>query len=158
MARWRQSASHLARGAFRSAQVTADDSTDIRAVLWTKFAFICAHAGITAAVGLPIGEIRAQPASRELFRRLAADVCAVAAAEGVDLPSDLPDTTLGFADGLEPGSGSSLHHDLVHGRRMELDTLLGDVVRRGEHLGVEVPTSRAVYGVLQPWAARANSR
>ena len=140
---------------FRAANVTADDSSNIRAVLWSKFAFICAQAGVTAAVRLPIGEIRSQPAGRELFRNLAAEVCAVAAAEGVELPADLPDKTLDFADALEPGGGSSLYHDLVHGRRMELDTLLGEVIRRGEQRGVDVPTSRAVYGVLQPWAARA---
>lgn len=157
---WRGGASRRVASlveAFRSAKVTADDSSNIRAVLWSKFAFICAHAGITAAVRLPIGEIRSQPSGRELFRSLAAEVCAVAAAEGIDLPADLPDKTLGFADTLEPGSGSSLHHDLVHGRRMELDALLGEVIRRGERGGVEVPASRAVYGVLQPWAARANS-
>jgi 2-dehydropantoate 2-reductase len=141
--------------AFRSAGVTADESSYIREVLWSKFAFICAQAGLTAAVRLPIGEIRSQPAGRELFHNLVTDVCAVAAAEGVELPTDLPDKTLGFADALEPSGGSSLLHDLVQGRRMELDTLLGEVVRRAELRGVEVPTSRAVYGVLQPWAARA---
>lgn len=140
---------------FRHAEVTAEASEDIRAVLWSKFAFICAQAGATAAVRLPIGEIRTQPAARELFRGLAAEVCAVAAAEGVRLPPDLPDRTLGFADDLAPGGYSSLHHDLVHGRRMELEALHGEVVRRGRRLGVEVPYSRAVYGVLQPWAARA---
>jgi 2-dehydropantoate 2-reductase len=140
---------------FRAADVTADESTNIRVALWSKFAFICAQAGVTAAVRLPIGEIRSQPAGRALFRDLAAEVCAVAAAEGVELPADLPDRTLGFADALEPAGTSSLHHDLVHGRRMELDSLLGEVVRRGELRGVDVPASRAVYGVLQPWAARA---
>lgn len=141
--------------AFRAAEVTADDSANIRAVLWSKFAFICAQGGATAAVRLPIGEIRSQPASRALFHNLAAEVCAVATAEGIDLPADLPAQTLAFADALEPGAHSSLHHDLVHGRPMELDALLGEAIRRAEHRGVEVPTSRAVYGVLQPWAARA---
>jgi 2-dehydropantoate 2-reductase len=136
------------------AGVSAEASPDIRAVLWSKFAFICAQAGVTAATRLPIGEIRAQPASRQLFADLAAEVCAVAAAEGVRLPAELPRRTLAFADALEPAGFSSLHHDLVSGRRMELDALLGEVVRRGERLGVAVPASRAVYGVLQPWAAR----
>lgn len=142
----------------RAANVTADDSSDIRAVLWSKFAFICAQAGVTAAVRLPIGEIRSQPAARQLFRDLAAEVCAVAAAEGIELPADLPGKTLDFADALEPGGGSSLYHDLIHGRRMELDALLGEVIRRGEYRGVDVPASRAVYGVLEPWAARGTNR
>jgi 2-dehydropantoate 2-reductase len=140
---------------FRAAGVDTEESSDIRGVLWAKFAFICAQAGVTAAVRLPIGEIRSQPAGRELFRALATDVCAVAAAEGVDLPVDLPARTLGIADALDPNSFSSLHHDLVHGNRLELDALLGEVIRRGERRGVDVPTTKAVYGVLAPWAARA---
>lgn len=139
----------------RAADVDAEESPDIRTVLWSKFAFICAQAGVTAATRLPIGEIRSRPAGRELFRALAAEVCAVAAAEGIDLPTDLSDTTLGMADAVDPGSFSSLHHDLVHGHRLELDALLGEVVRRGAARGVDVPATRAVYGVLEPWAARA---
>lgn len=140
--------------AFRAAEVDAEETPDIRSVLWSKFAFICAQAGVTAAVRLPIGEIRSRPAGRELFRRLAAEVSSVAAAEGVGLPADLPDTALGLADSVDASSYSSLHDDLVHGRRMELDSLLGEVLRRGDRHGVEVPATRAVYGVLEPWAAR----
>lgn len=139
---------------FRAADVDVEESADIRSVLWSKFAFICAQAGATASVRLPIGEIRSRPAGRELFRNLAAEVVAVAAAEGITLPAELPDTALGMADAIDPDSFSSLHHDLVHGRRMELEALLGEVVRRGERHGVDVPTTRAVYGVLEPWAAR----
>ncbi len=140
--------------AFHEAGVDADESERIRSVLWSKFTFICAQAGVTAASRLPIGEILAVPAGRELFRDISAEACAVAAAEGVVLPADLPDRNLGFADRLEPDGTSSLYHDLVHGNRMELDALLGEVVRRGDCHGVPVPTSRAVYGVLAPWAAR----
>jgi 2-dehydropantoate 2-reductase len=139
--------------AFRSADVTAEESPNIRVVLWSKFAFICAQAGTTAAARLPIGEIRARPAGRRLFRDLVAEVCAVAAAEGIELPADLPDQTVDL-DSLDPESFSSLHHDLVHGRRMELDELHGEVLRRADVRGIEVPATRAIYGVLQPWAAR----
>jgi 2-dehydropantoate 2-reductase len=141
--------------ALRTAGVTADATEDIHAVLWSKFAFICAQAGTTAAARLPIGEIRSHPASRKLFRDIAAEVCTVAAAEGIQLPGDLADRHVAFADGLEPNSYSSLHHDLVTGRRMELDALLGEVVRRARRLGVAVPASEAVYAVLEPWTARA---
>jgi 2-dehydropantoate 2-reductase len=141
-------------GAFVEAGVDAAESTDIRSVLWSKFAFICAQAGVTSASQLPIGEIRSVPAGRELFRGIAAEACAVAGAEGVTLPADLPDRHLEFVDRLDPGDRSSLYHDLSHGNRMELDALLGEIVRRGERHGVATPASRAVYGVLAPWAAR----
>lgn len=140
--------------ACRAAGFGAEESDDIRATLWTKFAFICAQAGTTAAIRLPIGEIRTARASRELFRRLSAEVCDVARAEGVNLPADLPDRHLAFADTLDAGSYSSLHHDLTHGHPMELDALLGEVVRRGAHSGAATPMSEALYAVLQPWQLR----
>ena len=40
-------------------------------MLWAKFAFICAQAGMTAAVRLPIGEIRTAAAAWAAFSRLA---------------------------------------------------------------------------------------
>lgn len=141
----------------QDARVDAEETDDVRRELWSKFAFICAQAGATAAVRLPIGEIRSHPASRQLFADLAGEVCAVAAAEGVALPPEMVDRALEMADRVDPHSFSSLHHDLVHGRRMELEALLGEVVRRGEQLRVDVPVSQAIYGVLQPWAALAES-
>jgi 2-dehydropantoate 2-reductase len=140
--------------AFRAAGVDIDESPDIRAVLWSKFSFICAQAGVTSASRLPIGEILASPAGRDLFRSISAEVCAVAAAEGVVLAPDLPDKNLRFAEQLEPDSTSSLYHDLVHGHRLELDALLGEVVRRGENHGLDVSASRVLYAVLAPSAAR----
>jgi 2-dehydropantoate 2-reductase len=140
--------------ACRTAGFEAEETGDIHAVLWAKFAFICAQAGTTAAIRLPIGEIRTAPASRDLFRRVAAEVCQVARAEGVALPTDLPDRHLAFADGLEPGGYSSLYHDLTHGHPMELDTLLGEAIRRGARAGVATPMSQALYAVLQPWQIR----
>jgi 2-dehydropantoate 2-reductase len=144
-------------GACQAAGFGAEQTDDIRSTLWTKFAFICALAGTTAAIRLPIGDIRTAPASRDLFRRIAAEVSEVARAEGADLPVGLPDRHLAFADALEAGSYSSLHHDLTHGRAMELEALLGQVVRRGTRAGVATPMSEALYAVLQPWQLR-NSR
>jgi 2-dehydropantoate 2-reductase len=59
-----------------------------------------------------------------------------------------------MAQAIEPGSFSSLHDDLVAGRRMELEALHGFIVRRAAEHGLAVPMSEAVYAILQPWAAR----
>lgn len=139
---------------FQDAGVDAELSATIQAVLWSKFAFICAQAGMTATVRLPIGDIRTVPEARELFRRIVEEVITLAAASGVELPADTVDRHMSFADGLESGGFSSLHHDLTHGRRMELETLHGTVVRLAKERGVATPMSEAIYAILRPWAAR----
>jgi hypothetical protein len=59
-----------------------------------------------------------------------------------------------FARRLEPGTFSSLHFDLVHGKPMELDALHGELVRRARRAQVPVPVAQTIHGVLRPWAVR----
>ena len=132
----------------------AELSANITTVLWTKLAFICAQAGMTAAVRLPIGQIRTVDAAWAAFQRLVAEVAAVAEAAGNPVPPSAQQRILTMAQAVEAGSFSSLHDDLVAGRRMELEALHGFVVRRAAELGVPVPMSEAVYAILQPWAVR----
>src|SRR5215469_12061373 len=136
------------------AGIAAELSASIKTVLWAKLAFICAQAGMTAAVRLPIGEIRTTPAAWVAFSRLVAEVCAVAEADGNPVPPAARERALALAQAAEPGSFSSLHDDLVAGRQMELEALHGFVVRRAAQHGIAVPVSEAVYAILQPWAIR----
>jgi 2-dehydropantoate 2-reductase len=140
--------------ACRKADIDAELSEDIRQVLWDKFSFICAQAGMTAAVRLPIGEVRTVEESWAAFRRVVEEVCAVAAAEGIELPHDTPERHASFAERLEPGGYSSLYDDLTNGRRMELEALHGTVVRRARRHGIPVPVCEAIYAILRPWAVR----
>ncbi len=139
---------------FTRAQVPAELSSNIRQVLWDKFAFICAQAGLTAATRLPIGELRRVPETWALFRTVVEEVCALAAAEGVPLPPDTVDRHLGFAERLEPDATSSLYHDLVHGRPLELEALHGTVVRLARRHHLPVPACETLYALLRPWALR----
>jgi 2-dehydropantoate 2-reductase len=45
---------------------------------------------------------------------------------------------------------SSLHFDLTHGKRLELEALHGHAVRLGERYGIPTPTVFAVYAALLP--------
>jgi 2-dehydropantoate 2-reductase len=132
----------------------AELSERIKTVLWAKLAFICAQAGMTAAVRLPIGEIRTVDAAWAAFGRLVAEVAAVAKADGTPLSPAAQQRALDLAQAVEPGSFSSLHGDLVAGRRMELEALHGFVVRRAAEHGVAVPITEAIYAILKPWAVR----
>jgi 2-dehydropantoate 2-reductase len=138
----------------QKAGIDAVLSEEIQRVLWDKFAFICAQAGMTAAVRLPIGNVRAVNESWIAFHRIVEEVSAVAAAEGIELPPDAVKRHSDFAERLEPTGYSSLYDDLSNGRRMELEALHGAVVRRALHHDIPVPVSETVYAILRPWAVR----
>jgi 2-dehydropantoate 2-reductase len=128
---------------------------DVVVELWRKFAFICAQSGMTAATRLPVGVLRETDASWEMYRRIVAEVTAVARASGVDVPEGTVAEWLDFARELDGEMYSSLHYDLTHEKRMELDALNGSVVRHADDVGVDVPMNEAVHAILRPWADRA---
>jgi 2-dehydropantoate 2-reductase len=141
---------------FRKAEIDSDLADDIRVVLWDKFAFLCALAGLTAVTRLPIDELLKVPETRELFRQMVHEVSLVARAEGVELAGDIVDQKTAFAETLGPDSFSSLHHDLVTGHRLELDALHGELRRRAARHGLSVPVGEVIYALLRPWeVARA---
>jgi 2-dehydropantoate 2-reductase len=135
--------------------IEAAIAPDIRVALWSKWAFICAQAGLTAATQLPLGEIRTSPAAWGLFEQVVTEAWRIGRAEGVPLPDDMVEQHMRFAAGLEPEARSSLYDDLAAGRRMELDALLGELVRRADLNRVSAPAASALYALLEPWARRA---
>ncbi len=139
-------------GACEGAGIDSALVPDIRVALWTKYAFICAMASLTAATRQPVGVIRETSPTWELFRQVLSEVGDVGRAEGVTLPDDLVARHLAMAMSLQPNLYSSLHDDLVSGRRMEVEALLGEIVRRAGRVGVRVPVCSVLYAILLPQA------
>src|SRR6266705_1277751 len=124
--------------------VTVEVSADIQQVLWEKYLMICAQAGMTALTRCPIGVIRDTPETWRMYRAIVEELARVGRAAGVRLPLDVVDRIAKAAGTLAPDAYSSLYHDLVHGRLLELDALHGHAVRLGERLGVPTPMLVAV--------------
>jgi 2-dehydropantoate 2-reductase len=136
---------------FKDAGIATEIQPDIKVVLWGKFAFICGFSGVTALTRLTAGPILATEETTALFRGTVAEVEAVARSHGVALPAGLVEQWLKVARGLEPWAKGSLAHDLESGRRLELESLNGTVVRLGQSRGVPTPLNFAIYAALKPF-------
>ena len=91
----------------------------------------------------------ALPSIRELQRAVVAEVVAVAAADGVDLP--LP-RSLEAMEGIAaamPAQLSSTAQDMARGKPSEIDHLNGFVARRGRELGVATPANQALHALVK---------
>src|SRR5690606_25385414 len=140
------------RDACVHAGIDVDLSLDIRQAIWQKFVFLSGFSGVTSAVRAPIGPIRENPQARAFLRDAIDEAVQVARAEGVALPADYAEDRMAFADQLPATMTSSMHHDLERGNRLELAWLSGDVLARGERLGVPAPCSRAIVAMLSIYA------
>jgi 2-dehydropantoate 2-reductase len=137
-----------AADAFRSAGVETVVSDDIRRVTWEKFVFLSALSGLTALTRKPIGEVRANPATRGLLLEALREGVAVAGAEGAGMDDAFAQKQLETIDSLPAGMLSSMAQDLLRGRRLELPWLSGAVVRRAGKHGLRVPAHQAIHAAL----------
>ena len=131
--------------------ISAQLSGEIQRILWEKYLLITALSGMTALTRCPIGLIRSTPATRRMLKLLLEEVTALASASGVPLSPDAVEHALSMVDRLAPTSYSSLHHDLIHGRPLEIEALQGYAMRLGERLGIPTPMLFAVYAALKPF-------
>jgi len=139
------------REALAGADIQAEAAADCRVPIWEKFIFLAPIAGLTAAARLPIGPAWAQPAFRETFDRAMAEVEALARHAGVPVAADVRAQKLRYLDASPPAMRSSMMVDITSGRPLELEALMGAVVRRGIAAGIPTPVMATLYGVLKPF-------
>ncbi|MEZ5319005.1 MAG: 2-dehydropantoate 2-reductase [Vicinamibacterales bacterium] len=139
--------------AMLAADIQAEAVADARVPIWEKFIYLAPFAAFTGAARTPIGPIWSHPAARAAFLDAVGEVEAVARASGVAVAPDMRARITAYVESIPPTTRSSLLIDLAQGRRIEVESLAGSVVRRGEAAGVPTPRMAALYAVLQPHAA-----
>jgi 2-dehydropantoate 2-reductase len=136
-------------GDWSAAGVAASAEDDGRRVCWEKLCLLAPLSGLTAVTGRTVGELRQLDEAMATYVAVATEVAAVAAAEGVDVPDDLPQRAEAGIRSTDADGRSSLWLDLSRGRPSELEVLLGDPLRRGERHGVPTPALRAIYATTR---------
>jgi 2-dehydropantoate 2-reductase len=145
------------RDALAGADIQAEAVPDGRVPIWEKFIFLVTLAGFTGGARLPIGPVWDDPFIRERFLDGCREVERLAHAEGVDVARDRIQQIERYVESIPGTMRSSLLIDLSQGKRIEVEALMGSVVRRAARLGVAVPITATLYAILKPYAAGSRS-
>ena len=128
---------------FSAAGIATTVSNDVRGALWAKLIINCAYNAFSAITQKPYGWLVQQDGVLELIDSVLAECQAVALADGVKLPQDLPQAVRNIASSM-PKQLSSTAQDLARGKPSEIDHLNGFIVRRGQALGIATPVNRSL--------------
>jgi len=123
---------------------------DILQALWTKFVFIAAISALGGLTRVATGDYRNIPETRKVLTDALQEVVSVGLAGGVSLAPDLVKKTLEFIDSAPADMKPSMQRDIEAGRRSELESMIGVVVRLGKELNVPVPVMTFTYAALKP--------
>jgi 2-dehydropantoate 2-reductase len=129
-------------------------TTRLRNEIWVKILGNVAFNPISALTRATLVEMARDPLARPLVRDIMAEVEAVAAKLGLELPVSIEQRIAGAEKVGE--HKTSMLQDLEAGRPLEVEPVVGAVVELGERLGVAMPHTRTIYActrLLQSTAA-----
>jgi len=132
----------------RNANIKAELTDNISVQVWIKYIFIGPLANITSLLRKPFGLILEDNKSKQMLEGLMKEVELIAKKRGVPLPEDIVPLSLEKVSCFPHDTKSSMQMDFERGRKTELETFTGYIVRSGMKLGVETPLHQEVYNKL----------
>ena len=122
------------------------DDTD--GLVWGKLAVNAAINPLTALLRMPNGALLQHEALVTAMRQTAAEVAAVAAAQGIPLPDNTTERPLTVAQATA-GNRSSMLQDVERGAPTEIDAICGAVARAGRAAGVPTPLNNRLHALVR---------
>ena len=120
---------------------------DFQRERWRKLLWNASFNTVSAVTGRDPAVLLRVPESRALLIAIMKEVAAVARAQGVALSDQDVDDQIVWTE-RAGAIRTSTTVDRERGREMEIDALIGVVVRRGRQVGVPTPCSAAMLGLL----------
>lgn len=117
--------------------------------IWRKFFYISTTAALTTYLNTDFRSLVWDEDKKPLYLEIMQELFAISEAEGVGLYDGIIDDMLKYGGSLPAGSTSSMNSDYLAGRRTEVETLIGVVVRLGQKHGIPTPVYSKVYEKLR---------
>ncbi len=136
--------------ALAKAGVKGEPVADIRLELWRKLLNLIASAPVAILTGSNNQALNRDAGTRSVMSHLTAEVMAVAAAVGSNLPASALDRFRAPAE-APPNKVSTLQ-DLERGKPLEIDAIVGVVAEIGRRAGVATPAVDMAYALCRRMA------
>ncbi len=120
---------------------------DLIRARWRKLMWNVPFNPLSVILDANTDELVADPASLRLIWRLMGEVAAIARAEGHPLPDELSESLITSTRAMAPYA-TSMRLDANAGRALEVDTMLGEPLRRAAQAGVALPAVELLYDEL----------
>ena len=134
---------------FERAGVPCRVSDNVEGELWMKMIINCAYNAVSALGRAQYHRTVGNRWTRAVMVKVIEEAEGVARASGVRLPEvDMVNTVLEISESMANAT-SSTAQDLARGKRTEIDSLNGYLVRRGAELGVATPVNQTLHALVK---------
>ena len=137
-----ESSCNILKSVFESANLRVRIPSDIRKALYKKYIFISAFACLTAYYDESIVQVCESHILE--VKMVLQEIADVAFAQGIDIMDEVQ-KSIEIAKSLPYDSSTSMHLDYKQGKKMELESLCGYVVKEGDRHLVDTHYMKKIY-------------
>lgn len=134
--------------AFTASGLEAVCDGGVQKLIWGKMFTNVSASVLTGVLQVPLGYIAENESAWTVCERLVREAVAVAAGEGLDFDAEEKVAEVRGVCERSPQGLTSIYADLRDGRKTEVDTISGSVVRASRRNGVPAPTHEAMVGLV----------
>ena len=128
--------------------LNASNVQDIRLNLWSKLAINAAVNPLAAICGVKNGELL-NPQLFECASSAMFEVLNVARGIGIEVPNnfEMLDTLTQILNSTKENKCSMLQ-DIMKGKKTEIDSICGEVIRKAEEIGIQTPINSTLLAII----------
>lgn len=140
--------------AFTECGLSTDSCLQVQKLIWDKLFTNVSASVLTAVLQVPLGYISRNEAAWALCKTLIREAVAVAGANGILFDPEQKIAEVHAVCENSPNGYTSIYADLKCGRKSEVDTISGYVVRASLQSGVPAPTHEAMVQLIHAMEQR----
>ncbi|MFI3251071.1 MAG: 2-dehydropantoate 2-reductase [Eubacteriales bacterium] len=134
--------------AFNGCGIVTHVQENIKKLVWEKLFLNSSMSMLTGVLQVSMGYMGDNPHGNDLMRKLLHESVSVANAEGLDFEEEKVYEKVMAVLNENKGGLTSVYADMRDGRRTEVETLSGAVVRAGKAVGVETPSHAFLVSLI----------
>ena len=103
----------------------------------------------SAVLNMTFGEMKYNKAFIDFAKKIIAEVRSVAELKGINGLENLEKDALDALSRMCDECKTSMHQDILAGRKTEVDIFAGEMIKLGRELGVPVPYNQVLYDMVK---------
>ena len=122
---------------------------DINYALWLKFTMNIFSNQISAILNMNFGELKRNKTFRETAKKIISEVRSIAEKKGVKNLEALESDAFKALDRMCDEGKTSMHQDILAGRKTEVDMFAGEIIKLGKEFGIPTPYNQTLYDLIK---------
>ena len=122
---------------------------DIDYALWLKFTMNIFSNQTSAVLKMTFGELKRNKKFREMARKIIREVRQIAEVRGIKNLENLESDAMAALDRMCDEGKTSMHQDILAGRKTEVDMFAGEVIKLGNEYGIPTPYNQVLYDLIK---------